>query len=51
MIHLAYKEMKKAQQDETQQPPLAALSKMFRGNFTLHLPSRRAVSLVPVRAL
>jgi hypothetical protein len=33
------------------QPPLAALSAESFGDFTLHLPSQRAVSLVAVRAL
>ncbi len=44
-------EIEEAQQVETQQPPLAALSKMFRGNFTLHLPSQRSLPLAGLRAL
>ena len=40
-----------AQQVETQQPPLAALSAEFLRGFTLYLPSQRPLPLVAVRAL
>jgi hypothetical protein len=42
---------KDSEQDETQQPSLAALSAESFRSFILHLPFLRAVSLVPVRAL